>query len=167
MTVKWESVILMLTLSPVTNLSKLWQIWERNWMYWLCVFITRCAHDTCYRLIQAWCINCPITLFRQKHDTYTVLFVLKLGWWWPITLEYFVIVSIEMLYHLSRTSDKLFRECYEKALFSTYKLIKNFCNYLSYTCLRLQTKRLCFLRISHRPFYLSKSFPLFSLNTGD
>ena len=93
-------------------------IWERSWMYWLCIFITRCAHDTCYRLIQAWCINCPITLFRQKHDTYNVLFMLKLGWWWPITLEYFVIVSIEMLYHLSRTPDKLFHECYEKALFS-------------------------------------------------
>ena len=166
MTLKWESVILMLTLSPVTNLSKLTNL-RKKLDVLVVLFITRCAHDTCYRLIQAWRINCPITLFRQKHDTYTVLFVLKLGWWWPITLEYFVIVSIEMLYHLSRTPDKLFRECSKKALFSTHKLIKNFCNYLSYTFLRLRTKRLCFLRISHRPFYLSKSFPLFSLNTGD
>ena len=130
-------------------------------MYWLCIFITRCVHDICYRLIQAWCINCSITLFRQKHDTYNVLFMLKLGWWWPITLEYFVIVSIEMLYHLSRTPDKLFHECYEKALFSTYRLIKNFCKYLSYTCLRLQTKRLWFWRISHRPLNLSRIFPYF------
>ena len=130
-------------------------------MYWLCIFITRCVHDIYYWLIQAWCINCSITLFRQKHDTYNVLFMLKLGWWWPITLEYFVIVSIEMLYHLSRTPDKLFHECYEKALFSTYRLIKNFCNYLSYTCLRLQTKRLWFWRISHRPLNLSRIFPYF------
>ena len=107
MTVKWESVILMLTLSPVTNLSKLTNL--RKKLDVLVVrFHNKCAHDTCYRLIQAWCINCPITLFRQKHDTYTVLFVLKLGWWWPITLEYFVIVSIEILYHLLRTPDKLF-----------------------------------------------------------
>ena len=107
MTVKWESVILMLTLSPVTNLSKLTNL-RKKLDVLVVLFITRCVHDICYRLIQAWCINCPITLFRQKHDTYTVLFVLKLGWWWPITLEYFVIVSIEILYHLSRTPDKLF-----------------------------------------------------------
>ena len=107
MTLKWESVILMLTLSPVTNLSKLTNL-RKKLDVLVVLFITRCAHDTCYRLIQAWRINCPITLFRQKHDTYTVLFVLKLGWWWPITLEYFVIVSIEILYHLSRTPDKLF-----------------------------------------------------------
>ena len=101
------------------------------------------------------------TVQTEAYDTYNVLFMLKLGWWWPITLEYFVIVSIEMLYHLSRTPDKLFHECYEKALFSTYRLIKNFCNYLSYTCLRLQTKRLWFWRISHRPLNLSRIFPYF------
>ena len=46
---------------------------------------TTCAHDTFCPLPQAWHVNCPfncpITLSNYKHGAYTVLLVLKSGWW--------------------------------------------------------------------------------------
>ena len=43
------------------------------------------AYDTFCPLPQAWHVNCPfncpITLSNNKHDAYTVLLVLKSGWW--------------------------------------------------------------------------------------
>ena len=48
-------------------------------------------HDV---LIIPW-FNCPITLSNYKHDAYTVLLVLKSGWWWPITFEDFVVVWLK------------------------------------------------------------------------
>ena len=48
-------------------------------------------HDV---LIVPW-FNCPITLSNYTHDAYTVLLVLKSGWWWPITFEDFVVVWLK------------------------------------------------------------------------
>ena len=46
---------------------------------------TTCAHDTFCPLPQAWHVNCPfncpITPPSYKHGVYTVLLVLKSGWW--------------------------------------------------------------------------------------
>ena len=47
------------------------------------------AHDAFCPLTQAWRINCPLI------DAYTVLLVLKSGWWWPITFEDFVVVWLK------------------------------------------------------------------------
>lgn len=42
--------------------------------------------------------NCPITLSNQKHDVYSILLVLKSGWWSPIMFENFIVlIDIEML----------------------------------------------------------------------
>ena len=58
------------------------------------------ADDAFCPFTQAWLVNCsfscPITLSNYKHDAYTVLLVLKSGWWWPIAFEYFVIVLITL-----------------------------------------------------------------------
>ena len=55
-------------------------------------------HDVFCPLIQAWHVNfpfnCPITQPSYTHDAYTVLLVLKSGWWYPITFKNFVIVFI-------------------------------------------------------------------------
>ena len=34
----------------------------------------------------------PFTLSNYKRDAYTIILVLKSGWWWPITFEKTVIV---------------------------------------------------------------------------
>ena len=57
-------------------------------------------HDLFRPLTLAWCINflfnCPTTLSNQKHDVYSILLVLKSGWWSPIMFENFVIVLIDI-----------------------------------------------------------------------
>ena len=40
---------------------------------------------------------CSITLSNYKHDTYSVLLVLKLSGWWPVTFKNFVIVLIRII----------------------------------------------------------------------
>ena len=60
------------------------------------------ADDVFCPLTLAWCINflfnCPITLSNQKHDVYSILLVLKSGWWSPIMFENFIVlIDIEML----------------------------------------------------------------------
>ena len=39
------------------------------------------AHDAYCPFRQAWHLNCNITLSNYKHDVFTVLLVLKVGWW--------------------------------------------------------------------------------------
>ena len=62
-------------------------------------------YDAFCPLTQAWRVNCPfhcpITLSSYKHDAYTVLLVLKSGWWEPIMFENFVIVLITSWMHTS------------------------------------------------------------------
>ena len=103
------------------------------------------------------------TVQTEAYDTYNILFMLKLGWWWPITLEYFVIVSKKWnaISPFKNPWQTISWMLWKSFILLTYRLIKNFCNYLSYTCLRLQTKRLWFWRISHRPLNLSRIFPYF------
>ena len=60
------------------------------------------ADDVFCPLTLAWYINflfnCPITLSNQKHDVYSILLVLKSGWWSPIMFENFIVlIDIEML----------------------------------------------------------------------
>ena len=52
-------------------------------------------------LSQTWYVNCPIKLSNYKHDAYTVLLVLKSGWWWPITFENLLWFWLIMLLALS------------------------------------------------------------------
>ena len=63
------------------------------------------SYDAFCPLTQAWRVNCPfncpITLSSYKHDAYTVLLVLKSGWWEPIMCENFVIVLITSWMHTS------------------------------------------------------------------
>ena len=56
------------------------------------------THDAFCTITQTQCVNCPfncpITLSAYKRDMYTVLLVLKSGWWWPIMFKNFVFILI-------------------------------------------------------------------------
>ena len=41
----------------------------------------RSAHVHVRTYTQAWRVNCPIALSNYEHDAYTVLLMLKSGWW--------------------------------------------------------------------------------------
>ena len=47
-------------------------------------------------LTQAPRIYCPIALSNYRHDAYTVLLLLKSGWWLPVTFENFGLVLISV-----------------------------------------------------------------------
>ena len=69
--------------------------------------LTLREHDAFCPLTQAWQVNCPlncpitelcsITLSNYKHDAYSILLVLKLSGWWPVTFKNFVIVLIRII----------------------------------------------------------------------
>ena len=56
------------------------------------------ADDVFCPLTLAWCINflfnCPITLSNQKHDVYSILLVLKSGWWEFYSFDWYWNVSM-------------------------------------------------------------------------
>ena len=72
---------------------------EKETKHQLNVFIKKnslkCATTArAYTYTQAWLVNCPITQSNYKHDTYSVLLLLKSGWRKPIKYDKFVMVLI-------------------------------------------------------------------------
>ena len=96
-------IIIIRIAATILQGSKFFRKKTRHWLY---VFIkkgtvnlSKCetttrSHDVFCALTQPWGLscpfNCPIIPSNLKHDAHTVLLVLKSGWWWPITCEFFL-----------------------------------------------------------------------------